>query len=303
MSENRIQGGYILLSRKIIESEIWSKPPLYLKIWIYLLSRAQFKKYRGLERGQVFFSIPEIQEACSHYVGFRKEVPTYKQVRKAVEWMKQASNADNERFPYEGQAKGNMKGNTKGNTKGNMIEVKKTTRGVVADIVNYNVYQDPNSYENNPLNLHEGQHEGRMKGNMKDERRASSGHTIDKNDKKDKNVRMIDKIHREKFINTWNENFNSKINEKQFNQSINQLSNYSDEEIFNVLDKATKSDYLLGLTENNKRGLTLHFFTKPENFEKIKAGNYDTFTSKKEPKDEEMSDFMKEIYAERDKYD
>ena len=114
---------------------------------------------------------------------------------------------------------------------------------------------------------------------------------------------MIDKIHRDKFINTWNENFNSKINEKQFNQSINQLSNYSDEEIFNVLDKATKSDYLLGLTENNKRGLTLHFFTKPENFEKIKAGNYDTFTSKKEPKDEEMSDFMKEIYAERDQYD
>lgn len=300
MSENRIQGGYILLSRKIIESEIWSKPPLYLKIWIYLLSRAQFKKYRGLERGQVFFSIPEIQEACSHYVGFRKEVPTYKQVRKAVEWMKQASNTDNRRFPYEGQMKGNTKGNMKGNTKGNMIEVKKTTRGVVADIVNYNVYQDPNSYENNTLNLHEGQHEGRMKGNMKDERRASSGHTIDKNDKKDKNERMIDT---NRFVNTWNENFNSKINEKQFNQSINQLSNYSDEEIFNVLDKATKSDYLLGLTENNKRGLTLHFFTKPENFEKIRAGNYDTFTSKKEPKDEEMSDFMKEIYAERDQYD
>ena len=119
-------------------------------------------------------------------------------------------------------------------------------------------------------------------------------------DKELKNERMIDT---NRFINTWNENFNSKINEKQFNQSINQLSNYSDEEIFSVLDKATKSDYLLGLTENNKRGLTLHFFTKPENFEKIKAGNYDTFTSKKEPKDEEMPDFMKEIYAERDQYD
>lgn len=119
-------------------------------------------------------------------------------------------------------------------------------------------------------------------------------------DKELKNERMIDT---KNFIEIWNENFNSKINEKQFNQSINQLSNYSDEEIFNVLDKATKSDYLLGLTENNKRGLTLHFFTKPENFEKIRAGNYDTFTSKKEPKDEEMPDFMKEIYAERDQYD
>ena len=295
MNENRIQGGYILLSRKIIESEIWSKPPLYLKIWIYLLSRAQFKKYRGLERGQVFFSIPEIQEACSHYVGFRKEMPTYDQVRKAVDWMKQASNTDNGRFPYEDQCEDQYEDQAKTS----MITTTKTTRGVVANIVNYNVYQDPKSYEDQ----YEAHNENRAKTNTKAERRPKGAHTIDKNDNNDKNVRMIDKIHREKFINTWNKNFNSKINEKQFNQSINQLSNYSDEEIFNVLDKATKSDYLLGLTENNKRGLTLHFFTKPENFEKIKAGNYDTFTSKKEPKDEEMPDFMKEIYAERDQYD
>src|SRR5574344_943311 len=174
-----------------------------------------------------------------------------------------------------------------------MITYKCTTKNTFYNIVNYNDYQDKNNSESIT--------EAYQKHN-KSISKAYQKHTNNKINKIN-NINKIDKIHAEKFINTWNENFNSKINENQFNQSINQLSNYSDEEIFNVLDKATKSDYLLGLTENNKRGLTLHFFTKPENFEKIKAGNYDTFTSKKEPKDEEMSDFMKEIYAERDQYD
>ena len=67
--------GFILLSRSLIESEIFSKPPLYLKVWIYLLTRAQHTDYKGLKRGQLYISIPEIQEACSHFEGFRKETP------------------------------------------------------------------------------------------------------------------------------------------------------------------------------------------------------------------------------------
>lgn len=174
-----------------------------------------------------------------------------------------------------------------------MLVAKRNTKRTAYTIVNYNDYQDEDLNKRNTKETH-----GKQEGNTKETQRKTNNKI-----NKINNINKIDKIHSDKFINTWNENFNFKINEKQFNQSINQLSNYSDEEIFNVLDKATKSDYLLGLTENNKRGLTLHFFTKPENFEKIKAGNYDTFTSKKEPKDEEMPDFMKEIYAERDKYD
>jgi hypothetical protein len=34
MTEAYIPGGYILLSRNLIESEIWNKPPLYLIISI-----------------------------------------------------------------------------------------------------------------------------------------------------------------------------------------------------------------------------------------------------------------------------
>jgi len=41
MKEILIPGGYILLSRKLIESEIFKKPPLYIKVWNYLLLKAQ----------------------------------------------------------------------------------------------------------------------------------------------------------------------------------------------------------------------------------------------------------------------
>ena len=64
----------------MIESGIFQKPPLYLKVWIYLLARAQFKDYGELKRGELLTSIGEIQEACSYYVGFRKEKPSEKQI-------------------------------------------------------------------------------------------------------------------------------------------------------------------------------------------------------------------------------
>ena len=70
--------GYILESRKILESEIWNKPPLYFKVWHYLLLNAQHGDYKGLKRGQLITSIPEIQEACSYNVGYRKVKPSKK---------------------------------------------------------------------------------------------------------------------------------------------------------------------------------------------------------------------------------
>lgn len=103
-------------------------------------------------------------------------------------------------------------------------------------------------------------------------------------DKELKNINNNDKIALEKFKEIWNNNFKTKIDNKSINQSINQLSNYSEDDIFNVLDKATKSDYLLGLTDKSKRGLTLHFFTNPDNFEKIKNGKYDNYSENKSKK-------------------
>jgi len=162
VEEPKIPGGYILLSRKIIESEIWDKPPLYLKVWIYILSKVQHKPYKNLGRGQTFINISEIIEACSYKVGYRTEKPTKKQIFGILEWL---------RNPNEGVHEGN--------NEGNMIVTTKVTHGMVLEVLNYNVYQDPKNYE--------GNNEEPTKVTTNGQRREQQGNNNNKNVKNDKN--------------------------------------------------------------------------------------------------------------------
>lgn len=41
--QNQIEGGYFLIARKLFNSKIWSKPPQYLKLFVYILGNAKFK--------------------------------------------------------------------------------------------------------------------------------------------------------------------------------------------------------------------------------------------------------------------
>ncbi len=136
LAEPLIPGGYILLSRKLIESEIWRKPPLYLKVWIYLLSRAQSSEYKNLKRGQLWITYQEIIDECSWYMGARIEKPTKAQIFNVLEWMRKPCSADNA-------------GATPNAT---MITTSKATRGMVISIENFNVYQDSKNYESNTEN-------------------------------------------------------------------------------------------------------------------------------------------------------
>jgi len=169
-SKTQIPGGYILLSRKLIESEIWKKPPLYLKVWIYLLSKAQHKDYKGLKRGQLWTSIPEIQEECSWYVGYRKVTPTKDQVYQVIEWLRNP-NGKISRNPYES--------NYESNDNTTMITTTKATQGMIIDIVNYNVYQDSRNYESN--------NEGNDENDTKAIREQRLPNNINKNVKNDNN--------------------------------------------------------------------------------------------------------------------
>ncbi len=40
MVSPKIEGGYILLARKITLSDIMAKPPLYMKLWVWMLESA-----------------------------------------------------------------------------------------------------------------------------------------------------------------------------------------------------------------------------------------------------------------------
>lgn len=119
MTKARIDGGFVLFARKMLESEIMDKPPLYLKLFVWMVMQAKFKSHKGLERGQLKTSIKDMQEAMAYYVGYRKETPTAKQIRKVYESL----------------------------TKGHMIGLTKVTGGLVITILNYDKYQDPKSYE------------------------------------------------------------------------------------------------------------------------------------------------------------
>ena len=160
MPDGKIEGGYILLSRKIIESEIWRKPPLYLKVWIWLLERAQHKEYKQLKRGQLFASINDIRTGVAWYVGYRKETPTKDQIFQILEWMRNTS----------------AKATTGATTKAPMITTTKATHGIFIKIENYCVYQDPRNYESNT-----GSNDGSNNEN------SATPNNINKNDKNDKN--------------------------------------------------------------------------------------------------------------------
>lgn len=140
MCEPNISGGCILLSRKIIESSIWDKPPLYLKVWLLILSKAQHKDYKLLKRGQLRISIPEIMEKCSWHIGYRKVTPTKDQVFQVLEWLRQPIGS-NSRFPYATSHEGV--------TQATMITTTRATQGLLVNVDNYSFYQTLENYESN----------------------------------------------------------------------------------------------------------------------------------------------------------
>ena len=125
---DKIPGGYMLVAKKIFDSELMKKPPLYSKLFLWMLGQASFKDTKKLKRGEFFTTIAEMQEAMSHFVGYRKETPTVKQIRNI----------------YEGLTKGHTIGTTKG------------TRGLKITILNYEHYQNHKNYEGHDERVHGG---------------------------------------------------------------------------------------------------------------------------------------------------
>ncbi len=157
-----IPGGYILISRRILNSYIMQKPPEYLKVWIYLLSKAHHAEGNNLKRGQGFTSIPELIRMLSYNVGYRIEKPSRKKVWGIIEWLRNPNERDNE-----------------GNTIEPMIVTMKVTHGFVYTILNYDAYQDPKNYESNNKSNNEGI--------AKVQRREQQGNNKYKNDNKNDN--------------------------------------------------------------------------------------------------------------------
>ena len=250
---------YILISRKLIESGIFSKPPLYLKLWMWLLIQARFADNNGLKRGQVRTTYEEMREAMSYYVGFRKVKPSKQEVFRALEYMR-GSERDPER-----------------DTETPMIETVKTTRHILVTICNYNDYQDPDFYERN--------NEDTVNETSESLRPVTR---INKKDKKDKNISNIKDITRgtdapqhtvrQKVMDRWNALPLPNVkriapNTNRYKMLNARVKEYGVEGVLDAIDNIPNSPHLLG---NNKRGWTATFdwFVRPNNFIKVYEGVY-----------------------------
>lgn len=250
--------GYILESKSIIESDIWKKPPLYFKVWHYLLLKAQFKRNGNLERGQLFTSIPEIAEACSYFVGYRKVTPTKKEIWSILEFL---------RNPHEG--------NDEGDGKGTMVETMKVTHGIVVTICNYNKYQDPINYE--------GNNESHDENRTKELRSGREGNNI-KNEIRIKNKNNIDTC--QEVVDMYHEECPSlpkcrSISDTRKKHILARLKDHSMDELRLAFQKAEASDFCTGRRGNWK--CTFEWMMKSEdNLLKVLEGNYDNRNSKAE---------------------
>lgn len=105
-----IEDGATIWARKTIDSEIFTKPDKWFKIWFYLVNKANHKYKKQFERGQCFVKYEWIKEATG---------ATQDQIKHCIEYLKKAK----------------------------MLATQKATRGMSITIVNYDLYQNLDNYE------------------------------------------------------------------------------------------------------------------------------------------------------------
>jgi len=108
----RTNNGAFQISRSIYDSDIWMKPPEWLKVWIYLLWRVNFDDNNLFKRWENLFNYQVIAIEC--WV-------SYNVVNKCINFLKSAK----------------------------QVSTRKTTRGVVLVINNYDEYQNLSNYRQN----------------------------------------------------------------------------------------------------------------------------------------------------------
>lgn len=128
-----IQGGYIKIARNIIESDVFYKPPLYLKVWLFLLCKAYYSPNGCEGNGEVCVTADEIREACSYQKGYRKVLPTRDQIYQILRYFK-ANSGESATV------------DTFGGMNPPMIEATRTTHYMRIKILQFEKYQDMAAY-------------------------------------------------------------------------------------------------------------------------------------------------------------
>ena len=128
-----------MLARKIMDSQIWrDKPSWWLKVWMYILMRVNHTDNPQFKRGTNFFNTGTIYYDCALY---NEKGVKERTTRNVISYLRKA----------------------------NMITCKKTTRGIIITVINYDQYQDYTAYRGQ----REGQLDGQLQGLQEDSERST----------------------------------------------------------------------------------------------------------------------------------
>ncbi len=137
----QIPGGHFLMSRRVFDSPIWKKPPQYLRLFLLFIGKAVFRDghtFKGhvLKRGQLVITYSEIADALSYCFNRAVITPSAKEIRIMLSWLQS-----------EGMIL--MKPLIDGTSvnKGGPIELTRAYIGLLITVVNYDTYQDFESYK------------------------------------------------------------------------------------------------------------------------------------------------------------
>jgi hypothetical protein len=90
MSEQIPEGGFIV-ARKIFKSGIWIKDPLFLKVWIFIVGKANHsdneKKGKTYKRGEFTTTYDNIIKSTSYYHNREHIFPSLKKIRIILKWL------------------------------------------------------------------------------------------------------------------------------------------------------------------------------------------------------------------------
>ena len=150
-----------MTARKIFDSDLWQKPPSYLKTWVWIIGNANHSDSKDgkIKRGQLITSYDVIANALGHYYNRQRIIPTIKQLRTILKWLEDQDMI--KVTPLKASDSGTLtnRGRHHGQTRAYI--------GLLIHVVNYDTYQD--------ITVYKGRHLGRPSDEL--------GH-INNNDKK-----------------------------------------------------------------------------------------------------------------------
>jgi hypothetical protein len=173
MTDQPIPGGAFMVARKIFNSAIWSKPPLFLKVWLWILGQASYAdhitKGQNYRRGEFLTTREKIIKANGYRQNRQVIFPTLKQIRDILAWLvtegmitvtpirerdladpklDELGRASNNHFGYLGDPKNpKMQGPERlGRTRADTMSRTWAYLGILISVVNYESYQTLDAY-------------------------------------------------------------------------------------------------------------------------------------------------------------